>query len=219
MVTTEQAFFNTLLELNYTRHFTEKNVQHAAELASQLPQYEGWPNHPQRFWNAEALCWKGRIGKDVRETIAKELSFLHGGSNLDLGAGSYSYIPNSVAADFAEEMLLLNDAEHKVVLDLEQKLPFDDHLFDSVTMAFVVNYVQNVEQLFREAKRVLKSGGVLAVVNASVPVVELHRMHYKNFYGEPELRMLLQKHQLRVHSSVKNVSGNPLAFVFGRKII
>lgn len=216
MVSKEQAFFNTLLELNYERHYNEKTVRRAQELAQQLPQYNQWPHEPRQFWNAEALCWNGRIEKEVRDTITQELSFLKG-FNLDLGAGSYSYVPNSVAADFAEEMLILNNSINKVAIDLESPLPFSDHQFDSVTMVFAIGYVQHIEQLLAEAKRVLNVGGTLAIVQSAHPVLGLHHMHYKNSYGEAELKIFLKKHRLPVRSYIRSVNGRDLLFVMGKR--
>lgn len=214
----EQDFFSTLVELNYISRNRKLNdvVARAASFARQLPAYNQWPHDAKQFWNAEALCWKGRVEKEVREAIKKELSFLSG-YNLDLGSGSYSYVPNSVAADSSEEMLLLNDAEEKVVADLEKPLPFADQLFDSVTMIFLANYIKNVEQLLAEAKRVLKAGGKLAIVQSRDPVMELHRMHYKNSYSEPELKILLKGKGFAVNSYTKDVQGRKLLFVMGER--
>lgn len=215
---TEQEFFDTLLELNYVgKEMSLESVQYkASQLAKKIPRYSEWPHNAEQFWNAEALCWKGRVEKEVRETIKSELSFLKG-QNLDLGAGSVTYVEDSVVADFSEEMLLLNDALHKVAVNLEKKLPFSEEAFDSITMVFVANYIRNLEQLLREAQRVLKLGGKLVIVQSQQPVIELHRMHYKNNYGEAELRILLKNIGFDVKSHTKYVFGREILFVLGRK--
>ncbi|MBI4153003.1 class I SAM-dependent methyltransferase, partial [Candidatus Woesearchaeota archaeon] len=215
---TEQEFFDTLVELNYVgKEMSLDSIRYkASELAKQIPRYSEWPHNAEQFWNAEALCWKGRIEKEVRDAIKNELSFLKG-KNLDLGAGSVTYVENSVVADFSDEMLLLNDAMQKVAVNLEKKLPFSEESFDSTTMVFVANYIGNFEQLLRETKRVLRLGGKLVIVQSLQPVVELHRMHYKNIYGEAELRILLKNIGFDVKSYVKDVSGREILLVIGRK--
>ncbi|MBI4152965.1 class I SAM-dependent methyltransferase [Candidatus Woesearchaeota archaeon] len=214
----EQEFFETLMELNYVgKSMSLESVRYkASQLAKQIPRYNEWPHNAEQFWNAEALCWKGRVEKEVREAIKKELSFLKG-TNLDLGAGSVTYVDNSVAADFSEEMLLLNDAIRKVAVNLEKKLPFADESFDSITLVFVVNYITNIGQLLREAQRVLTLGGKLTLVQSQQPVVELHRVHYKNTYGEAELRIMLTHLGFHVKSYARDIQGRELLFLTGEK--
>ena len=213
----EGAFFETLLGLNYAKgERFRRLVREAQQYACQLPPYAQWPQHAQQFWNAEAVCWKGRVDPAVRKAISRELSALQG-LNLDLGAGSSSYTTNSVAADFAEEMLLVHDAPHKVALDLEKPLPLASEVFDSVTMVFVANYLANLPQLLREAKRVLAPGGQLVMVQSLAPVMELHRMHYRNSYGEAELKVLLKHAGFAVRSELRRLEGKELLFVRGKR--
>lgn len=208
----EREFFNILLELNYAKgESQEQLIRKARGYAQFIPQYTNWPVDKKQFWNAEALCWHGRIENERRNKISNELSFLTG-VNLDLGAGSYSYVKNSIAVDFSEEMLVLNEAENKVVADLEKPLAFKNEIFDSVTAVFVVNYIRNVEQLIKEAKQVLKVGGKFVFVLAD-DVSDLHKMHYKNYYGQAELKILLQKSGFKVNSFVKD----NITFVVGEK--
>jgi SAM-dependent methyltransferase len=216
---TEQDFFNTLLELNYANERQRQTlVQKAQSIAQTIPHYSNWPHDPQQFWNAEALSWKQRISPDVRAALREELSFLQG-KNLDLGSGSFSYVSNSVAVDFSEEMLRLNDVKEKIVADLEGELPVEDESFDSVTMNFLANYIKNVPGLLSEAKRALKVGGTLAIVQSAHPVMDVHRMHYKNSYGEAELKILLRKDWYHVRSYTKNVGGRELVFLVGEKSV
>jgi SAM-dependent methyltransferase len=213
----EGRFFETLLGLNYVKgKKREELVNEAKSYASQLPEYAQWPNDSKQFWNAEAICWTNRLDSNVREAIRKELSFLQG-SNLDLGSGSYSYVKNSVVADFAEEMLLVNDAKQKLVVDLEKKLPLSDHLFDSVTMVFVASYVKNLSNLFIEAKRVLKIGGKLVIFQSADPVMDIHGMHYKNNYGDSELKILLKQAGLKVRSFNRKLAGKEFLMLVGEK--
>jgi SAM-dependent methyltransferase len=215
-VSVEQRFFNTLLEFNHASKHNNKTLKSAATLARQTQEYTEWPNNPLQFWNAEALCWRSRISPEVRNAITHHLSFLKG-NNLDLGAGSFSYVKNSTAVDFSEEMLHLNDAPQKVKSNLEEPLPFDNQRFDSVTMPFLINYIQNTDKLIKEAKRVLKPGGILAIIQSANTPSHLHKIHYKNKYGESEIKMLLKQNGFSVRSAVKNIEGAPILLTFGEK--
>lgn len=48
-------------------------------------------------------------------------------------------------------------------------LPFEDETFDAITVAFGVRNFENLEKGYKEMARVLKSGGVLIVLELSTP--------------------------------------------------
>ncbi len=157
---TETAFFQALIELQYGLDVEER----LRKLAPGIPWARGWPNDDQAFWNAEAYMWSRKIEKEIRAVIARELKFLAGGKNLDLGCGAYSYLP-SVGFDLSPMMLKLNEqCLEKVQGDVEKKLPFPDTGFDSVTAIFLLNYVKNHRQLLAEIHRMLKPGGHFVMV-------------------------------------------------------
>lgn len=214
----EGEFFLTLMEFNHISDdaVVRGLVQKATRLAQKIPQYATWPSDAKQFWNAEALCWKGRIDREVRKGIKRELSFLKG-RNLDLGAGSYCYTSSSIAVDFADEMLLLNDTSEKVLADIEKPLPFRDGEFDSCTLIFVLSYLHDIEQVLTEAKRVVKVGGRLVIVQSHSPVHSLHRIHFKNDYHDAEINVLLAKHKLSAHSYVKRLNGREILFVIAER--
>jgi len=216
----EQQFFSTLQQFNYASH--EKQINHlifqASNAAQNIPQFNQWPNNAEQFWNAESMLWKSRIPQEVRNGIMGELSFLNG-VNIDLGAGSCCYVPNSIAVDFSEEMLHINIAQQKVKADLEQKIPISDQLCTSATLIFVVNYIKNIEGLFNEVHRILKDNGQIAIVQSAASVHGLHKLHYKNMHGEAELRLLLQYAGFVVESYTKKIAGKELLFFIGQKAI
>ena len=161
----EDQFLIGLLELQYNSSISSD----LKLLTPKISWAKGWPENNKSFWNAEAFMWRNKIKPCIRENITDELKFLNG-KNLDLGCGSYSYI-TSIGFDLSEKMLDFNEnLIEKVQGNLEFPLPFETDAFDSVTGVFVLNYVQNYQQLFFEIKRILKPEGTFVMILSSHPV-------------------------------------------------
>lgn len=84
---------------------------------------------------------------------------------LDLWAGDwrlYKYlknfsIKNYVACDISPKLLWKHPGKvKKTICDIEQELPFESDYFDCVTSFFVLEYIENLKQLFEEVYRILK---------------------------------------------------------------
>jgi len=162
------------------------------------------------FWNMASYKWDKRISKEIREFIKKELSDLRG-MNLSLGSGCYPYIKNSVLVDFSEEMLKKVGGGKKVNLDLNKgKLPFSDSSFDSVTMVFIVDYLKNLDKLFKEVKRVLNKDGKLVVVNSKKPIDEFYRKQEVKHHDEESLKEILR--DFKVNIKEKSIGKRTLVF-------
>ena len=215
----EQQFVSALHQFNYAAQ--EQQIKHlifqASTAAQHIPQFNQWPKNAEQFWNAESIVWRARIDQDVRNGITAELSFLNG-ANVDLGAGSVCYVKNSVAVDFSEEMLHINNTEQKIKANLEVSLPINDQQYNSATLIFAVSYIKNLQGLFNEVHRILNDNGTIAIVQGK-NVHGLHQMHYKNNHGEAELRMLLQYAGFVVDSYTKTIAGKELLFLIGQKAI
>jgi len=67
----------------------------------------------------------------------------------------------------------------KMVLGDSEKIPFSDAHFDAATVAFGVRNFENLEKGLTEILRVLKPGGVLVVLETSVPT----KTPFKQGYG------------------------------------
>lgn len=67
----------------------------------------------------------------------------------------------------------------KMVLGDSEKIPFSDAHFDAATVAFGVRNFENLEKGLSEILRVLKPGGVLVVLETSVPT----QTPFKQGYG------------------------------------
>ena len=83
-----------------------------------------------------------------------------------------------VALDPAPEMLALNPAAHRTV-GVGERLPFRDGSFDGVFSAYVFRNLDSVPDTLDEIARVLRPGGVAAIVDLGRPegpiAARLHR--------------------------------------------
>ncbi|MBI4983065.1 class I SAM-dependent methyltransferase [Candidatus Woesearchaeota archaeon] len=195
----ETSFLIGLMKLQYGLRVKSR----LRTLSSRIPWAKGWPENNSSFWNAEAFMWNHKIEKEKRELITQKLSFLREGKNLDLGCGSYSYLP-SVGVDFSEKMLQFNgQLTQKVVGDLEKKLPFNHSEFDSVTAVFVLNYIKNYGKLLQEIKQVLKKGGTLMVVLYSRNINNWQQQKEVNHCSVEEWKDILISQGFRVSLSIR----------------
>jgi SAM-dependent methyltransferase len=184
----EDEYLESLLELQ----FGQKVEKKLAKLAPKVLWAKGWPQKKKAFWNSEAFMWKCKVDKTERDLITKELKKLgfHNGKNLDIGGGSFSYVPSTVI-DCSEKMLLFNENATNIILgDLENKLPINSNSFDSITAIFVLNYVKNLSLLLAEIKRVVKPGGKIMVVQSAIGVSLLHQMHENNNWSKEKWQNL-----------------------------
>jgi demethylmenaquinone methyltransferase/2-methoxy-6-polyprenyl-1,4-benzoquinol methylase len=111
----------------------------------------------------------GRDGAWRRSAIAH----LPPGAVLDLGAGTGAAnrafgTRRVVALDPSPQMLALNPQRGRVA-GLGERLPFADGAFDGVFSAFVFRNLDSVPATLAEVQRVLRPGGVAAVLDLSRP--------------------------------------------------
>ncbi|WP_340075598.1 bifunctional demethylmenaquinone methyltransferase/2-methoxy-6-polyprenyl-1,4-benzoquinol methylase UbiE [Leptobacterium sp. I13] len=102
----------------------------------------------------------------------------------------------------------------KMVLGDGEKLHFDDHSFDAVTVAFGVRNFENLEVGLKEIYRVLKPGGVFVVLETSVPTKAPFRQGY-NIYTKkimPSIGKLFSKDR----SAYAYLSESAAAFPHGK---
>ena len=176
----ETEFLSGLIELQYGQKVEEK----LKKLSLNVPWAKGWPEDKKSFWNAEAFMWSRKINKEKRRIIEEELSCLSDGKNLDLGCGAFTYVKKSVGFDLSAKMLDFNDnCVEKVQGDMEGSLPFESGSFDSVTAVFVLNYVNNYQQLLSEIKRVLGKEGRFVMVLSSGQINDWQRQKEVNVFS------------------------------------
>lgn len=129
----------------------------------------------RRYDTLNRVLSLGRDGAWRRRAIAA----LPPGRVLDLGAGTGAANEDFgarevVALDPAPEMIALNPAVRRVVA-FGEHLPFGEGSFDAVFSAFVFRNLSSISETLGEIRRVLRPGGVAAVVDLTRPRGDLRR--------------------------------------------
>lgn len=127
--------------------------------------------------------WRRKVSK----AVTKSLQHLPEPRILDVATGTADLairmakdLPEAsiTGIDLSEKMLQIGrekvrrkKMEQRVVLSLAdaQRLPFADGDFDAVTVAFGVRNFEELQQSINEMARVLKEGGIMAVLEFSQP--------------------------------------------------
>jgi demethylmenaquinone methyltransferase/2-methoxy-6-polyprenyl-1,4-benzoquinol methylase len=86
-----------------------------------------------------------------------------------------------------EERKLSNIIE--MVLADSENMPFEDHYFDAITVAFGVRNFEHLEKGLAEILRVLKPGGIFVILETSVPEKTPYKQGY-NFYTKNILPLI-----------------------------
>src|SRR5437763_4265720 len=118
--------------------------------------------HQQPFLRADNRIRVRRILEDLqRRTSGRRL--------LDIGCGpgfifdaSYDLFEKLDGVDITGEMLARVESRPNVTTRQApaETLPFPDELFDVVTCHGVLHHLEHISQAFREARRVLRPGGI-----------------------------------------------------------
>jgi demethylmenaquinone methyltransferase / 2-methoxy-6-polyprenyl-1,4-benzoquinol methylase len=110
---------------------------------------------------------------------------------LDMAAGTGSSSAplaaagaDVIAADFSEGMIKAGKKARPDLTFIKAdalNLPFEDNAFDLFTISFGLRNTQNTAKALAEARRVVKSGGRLVVVEFSSPAFAPFRAIYMNY--------------------------------------
>ncbi|GGG90739.1 demethylmenaquinone methyltransferase [Polaribacter pacificus] len=90
---------------------------------------------------------------------------------LDISAGMLEVGKEKVAKDNLSEII-------ELIVGDSEKMPFEDNTFDAITVSFGVRNFANLNKGLKEIYRVLKPGGVLVILETSVPT----KFPYKQGY-------------------------------------
>ena len=97
-----------------------------------------------------------------------------------------------------------------------EALPFDDNRFDAITVAFGVRNFENLEKGLAEILRVLKPGGILVILETSVPTKFPFKQGY-HFYTK-NLLPLIGKLFSKDKVAYSYLSESAAAFPYGEKL-
>lgn len=151
------------------------------------------------------------LGIDIlwRKKAIRELKTLNPQSILDVATGTGDFAfeaikilnPKKVTGvdisvgmlDVARRKIKERKLEHifSVSLGDSEKLPFSDHQFDAITVAYGVRNYENLEQGLADMLRVLRPGGKIVILEFSkpqtFPVKPLYNFYFKHitpFFGK-----------------------------------
>lgn len=168
--------------------------------------------------------WRKQVVKLVMDTKPyAALDIATGTGDLAISLAQAG-VPKVVGLDLSEGMLSLGrkkiDAQDlsdriEMVQGDSEKLPFDDHSFDAVTVAFGVRNFENLEQGLAEILRVLKPNGIFVVLETSVPTRFPFRQGY--FIHTRYILPLMGKILSRDQKAYSYLSKSAAAFPHGEK--
>jgi SAM-dependent methyltransferase len=129
-----------------------------------------YDERPERFRLARSVLRRHAAEKDVHERVARRLLAEGLVPVLDVGCGEGElahYLPEGawVGLDSSGEMLA-RAPQPSVQADAES-IPFPDASFPSVALLYVLYHLADPSQALAEARRVMRSGGLVAVAAPS----------------------------------------------------
>jgi SAM-dependent methyltransferase len=94
-----------------------------------------------------------------------------------------------VAGDIDEGLLEIARRAYPNGIDLRridaQELPFEDNSLDVIILFEAIYYLQDPGKLVREAKRVLRPGGMVLVCNPNKDLPDFHPSAFSHYYFNP----------------------------------
>lgn len=160
----------------------------------------------------------------ARRAILEALALQPGEHLLEIGCGGGLLLREALAAgacatglDHSESMVDLAREvapEADIVLATAENLPFADETFDAVAMSIVFFFLDDPVLALRECRRVLRSGGRLAIYTTApelrgTPAAPEPIASSGHFYADDELTDLARRAGLR-DVTVRNESGGQL---------
>lgn len=135
--------------------------------------------------------WRGLVAKRMQQAIASDNARL---LDVACGTGDLALVLSGrgnariVAIDFCRPMLTIAARKARGATRISflegdaLRLPFVDESFDAATIAFGLRNLASVEDGLRELRRILKTGGQLAVLEFSKPLVPGFRELFQFYF-------------------------------------
>lgn len=135
--------------------------------------------------------WRRRAVKMIAKHAPKRiLDIATGTGDLAIRLAKSLKPESVVGVDLSEQMLAIGQEKVKKeglagVVSLSpadcMHLPFENEIFDCVTVAYGVRNFEHLQQGYEEMHRVLRSGGVLCVIELSTPTSPLVKPFYNAY--------------------------------------
>lgn len=139
--------------------------------------------------------WRRKTAKLVAKAQPKKiLDLATGTGDLAIALAKHNPQAHITGVDFSEKMLEIGKAKIQKQhlgnqIELLQgdaaNLPFEDHSFDAVTVAFGVRNFEDLDKGLSEIFRVTKTGGLDCILEFSMPekfpVKQLYNLYFKHF--------------------------------------
>lgn len=177
----------TVTPYNDTR---TKKVQVEEMFDNIAPQYD-FLNHLLTF--GIDIVWRRKAVKSLSIIKPKKILDVASGTG-DFAFEALSLKPDKIVGfDLSEGMMRYGrqkakekGVEHIVefVKGDSEKMPFTDGMFDAVTVGFGVRNFENLEDGLKEIHRVLRTGGRLAIIEASEPNNTIFRAFHSLYFGK-----------------------------------
>ncbi|AFU67153.1 ubiquinone/menaquinone biosynthesis methyltransferase UbiE [Psychroflexus torquis ATCC 700755] len=170
------------------------------------------------------LKWRKKVIEMVKKTNPKYILDVATGTGDLAIAMADSDAEKIVGLDISAGMLQvgkdkiqkkkLNKRIEMVQADSEN-LPYPDHTFDAITVAFGVRNFENLDKGLSEIYRVLSPGGIFVILETSVPTKFPFKQGYKVYsnYILPNIGKLFSKDK----SAYQYLSESASVFPFGEK--
>jgi demethylmenaquinone methyltransferase/2-methoxy-6-polyprenyl-1,4-benzoquinol methylase len=170
------------------------------------------------------LKWRRKVIEMVKKTNPKYILDVATGTGDLAIALADSDAKKIIGLDISAGMLQvgkdkiqkkkLNKRIEMIQADSEN-LPYPDHTFDAITVAFGVRNFENLEKGLSEIYRVLSPGGIFVVLETSVPTKFPFKQGYKVYsnYILPNIGKLFSKDK----SAYQYLSESASVFPFGEK--
>tara|TARA_Y100000034_G_C6792269_1_gene354827 strand:+ start:251 stop:907 length:657 start_codon:yes stop_codon:yes gene_type:complete len=204
----------------YWKYNTENNsneiLDKLKELANETPELKGWPENKTKFWDVESFFWQLRFKKGEREFIRKLVFEYLSSNHLDVASGSLPINHKCTCIDISQEMLnSIKTDQTKIVSDLEEPLPFKENEFKSASCIFILNYIDNLDQLLKEIFRILNEDGELVVVLSNKPLAEFHKTKEKN--SNDRILEKLEENNFYLTIQNEEFNGKELLIIIAKK--
>jgi SAM-dependent methyltransferase len=216
---------------NEIKAINKKGLNYIVEDGDKLLKFKPWLGDTFSFlydFIMKNSIFPKKFGGDINqhyEILSKELKGVHEKRILELASGSGSavnFLPNNnhyTGTDITPGLLKkalknFSNAGFKKAnfyVTSANDLPFDDNLFDIVLCILSLNFIDDINKVFQEVKRVAASA---AIFICSVPVPERKKVQSTirgTLYSEEELERMCTENGL-IYEAIPSENGALLYF-------